>query len=381
MRNIEAEDTPFLPEIQYWQRNQTPLMPTIPTNAGKNKQGGPTMDIFTRGVPAVFLLTLFVSPAWPQTNVSLVGHVAIGGGFVTDVWEYVDTTTGNRYALVGTFGTVSIVDVTDAANPAIVTTIGVPGFDVKVWGQYMYGVTGGGGTNQGKIVDLTDPASPQIVGSFNSAHNIFISESGYLFAESPGLKVYDLNPDPLAPALVWDSGDGGGHDAAVIGNMVYDFHGDATNIYEASFGSPFSLSLLGTIDDPAIAYHHSGWTSEDGRYLFICDELADHPTPDITVWDISDPLYPVNVDDYADPNATVHNLYVIGRFAYVSYYTSGFRVFDVTNPIMSFDGPGVRRRVRRLPVLLPGQHLCQRSDRPLCPRVRFNDSRYRRARR
>ena len=38
------------------------------------------------------------------------------------------------------------------------------------------------------------------------------------------------------------------------------------------------------------------------------------------------------MSDYADPDATAHNLYVIGDYAYSSYYTAGFKVFDITDP-------------------------------------------------
>jgi hypothetical protein len=81
-----------------------------------------------------------------------------------------------------------------------------------------------------------------------------------------------------------------------------------------------------------VRFHHSGWTTEDGRYLFICDEDAEHPAPDITVWDISDVGNPELVGEYADAGATVHNLYVIGDYAFTSYYTAGFRILDISDP-------------------------------------------------
>jgi len=50
------------------------------------------------------------------------------------------------------------------------------------------------------------------------------------------------------------------------------------------------------------------------------------------LWNIQDPSNPERVGSYTDPNATVHNLYVIGDYAYVSYYTAGIRIFDVSDP-------------------------------------------------
>ncbi len=274
------------------------------------------------------------NPLTAQT-LTLLGQVNAPGTFKTDVWGYVDPTNGKEYAIMGDHsgtGSVSIIDVSIPDNPVVVfTEATVPGFDVKVWQHYIYSVNGGG-TGLGGIMDISNPTQPTVVGHFPNSHNIFISENGFLFAEFPGLKIYDLNPNPLSPQLIWSDGvNGGGHDASVIGNRLYDFHGTpGTFIYDIStINTPV---LLGAIQDPNISYHHSGWVTEDQQFLFICDELANDPQPDITAWDISDPGNPVRVGEYGDPNATVHNLYVIGNFAYVSYYTAGLRIFDVSTP-------------------------------------------------
>ncbi|RMG67772.1 MAG: choice-of-anchor B family protein, partial [Calditrichaeota bacterium] len=281
---------------------------------------------------AIFLAVL---PRMARSGgIQRLGQLQLAGTFITDVWGYFDPQTQKEYALVGDNNAgVFIVDVTDPTNPVQVAQVStVPGFDVKSWSHYAYSVTGNG-FGSGKIVDLTDPTNPVVAGSFPSSHNIFISDDGYLFAEFPGLKVYDLNPDPTTPTLVWTASTSDGHDAAVVGTTLYDFHGySGTNIYSLNLGDPFTATLLGSINDPAIQYHHSGWPTPDGQYLLICDELANHPTPDITVWDISDPGNPVKVGEFADPDATVHNLFVIGTRAFASYYSAGFRVLDVSDP-------------------------------------------------
>jgi choice-of-anchor B domain-containing protein len=274
----------------------------------------------------------------PATGaISLLGQIDVPGPETTDVWGYLDPNTGKEYALVG-YGIFTnppnaglfIVDVTNPSNPVAVANVNtVPGFDVKTWQHYAYTVNGVSGI--GGIVDISDPAKPRVVGSFPSAHNIFIDEKGFMYLEIPGLQIFDLKPDPTKPTLVWSDGTFGGHDAAVIGNRLYDFHGNAgTNIYDVS--NPASPQLLGSIVDPTIRYHHSGWPTEDGKFLFICDELATHPSADVTVWDISAVGNPERVGEFADPDATVHNLYVAGNFAYLSYYTAGFRVLDISDP-------------------------------------------------
>ncbi len=269
----------------------------------------------------------------PETNgaINILGRLDIPNLGVTDIWGYYDAVNEREYAILGgAIGGISIVDVTDPARPQLMSQVSsVPGFDVKVYDHYAYSVNGGS-NGLGGIVDIEDPANPVIVGDFPSSHNIFITETGYIVSEFFGLRVFDLNPDPTDPQLIFEGGTEG-HDASVIGNTLFDFHGRAgTFIYD--FSDPANPGLISSILDPAISYHHSGWTSSDGDFLFICDELANHPSPDIIVYDISDLSNPQRVGEFADPDATIHNLFVLGDYAVTSYYNQGFQVFDVSNP-------------------------------------------------
>jgi len=275
-------------------------------------------------------------------GIQLLGKVEFSDPFpVTDVWGYVDNSTGKEYALVG-FGNfkqditsgIYIVDVSDAKSPVTVATVNtVPGFDVKVWQNYAYTVNGVG-AGLGGIIDISDPANPEVVGSFLSGHNIFIDDRGYMYLETGNsqLRIFNLNSDPMNPALVWSGGPNDGHDATVIGNRLYDFAGSrGTNIYDIT--NPASPRLLGPgITATFISLHHSGWPSEDGNFLFICHETRDNDDPDLTVWDISDLDNPKFITEYNDLGTTIHNLYIIGNYAYTSYYNSGFRIFDISDP-------------------------------------------------
>ncbi|GAB5400400.1 MAG: hypothetical protein Aureis2KO_19850 [Aureisphaera sp.] len=270
---------------------------------------------------------LLLAPFFCFAQIELKG-VLTSGNSGTDVWEYIDDSTGNVYAVVGGNG-MSVVDVTDPTNPTQIAHLtSVPGFDVKVWQNYAYCGTSGGGT--GNVVDLTDPANPAIVGTFPSPHNIHIDERGYMYNSSPGVRIYDLNPDPTNPTFLTQVGSEG-HDVTVRGNVMIDCHGFAgTFIYDVT--DPASPTLITAINDADITYHHQGDISTDGNYVYICDELGNHPQADISVWDISDIGNPTRVSDVADPSATPHNLYVIDDFAYTSYYTAGFKVFDISDP-------------------------------------------------
>ncbi|MDC8006331.1 choice-of-anchor B family protein [Aureisphaera galaxeae] len=270
---------------------------------------------------------LLLTPLFCFGQIELKG-VLTSGNSGTDVWEYIDDATGNVYAIVGGNG-MSVVDVTDPTNPTQIAHLtSVPGFDVKVWQNYAYCGTSGGGT--AAVVDLTDPANPVQVGGFPSPHNIHIDERGYMYNSSPGVRIYDLNPDPTNPTFLTQVGSEG-HDVTVRGNIMIDCHGFAgTFIYDVT--DPASPTLITAIDDSTITYHHQGDISTDGNYVYICDELGNHPQADISVWDISTPTNPVRVSDVADATATPHNLYVIDDFAYTSYYSAGFKVFDISDP-------------------------------------------------
>jgi len=280
-------------------------------------------------------------PSLPQIN--LLSQTVIPGNLGTDVWGYTDEVTGREYAIMGDFsnlrdGNITIVEVTDPRNPVLVNTFDeIVGFDIKTFQNYAY-VTNSDFPSalddSSRIVDLTNPADPQIVGSFQATHNTFV-DGNHLYISfefAPGLRIFDLSTDATDPQLVWeDTNVLGGHDVAVIRGRLYDFHGaDATYIYDVQ--DPANPTLLGAVRNQD-TFHHSGWVTEDDRYLFICDETAADPLPDVTIWDIQDLSNPQLVGTIADDNARVHNLYIIGSRAYVSYYGAGFKIFDVSNPV------------------------------------------------
>ncbi len=277
----------------------------------------------------------------------------ITGTSTTDVWGF--ERAGKEYAIVGDISqnrNFSIVDVTDADNPVLLSTTSYPAFDMKVWQNFLYVVDGlhdGLGEMRGKIYNIEDPAAPVAVGNFPSAHNIFIDEKGYLYLSGKhetinneikefGISIYDLNATPAQPQPVWSSELPESHDMAVIGDRMFDFHGEAgTFIYDVTDrSSPVVLSNLST----GKGYDHSGWTTEDGNYLFITNELAASSEfdfenlggPDIAIWNISDVSNPVQVGEIHDESSRVHNLYIKGDLAYISYYSAGLKIFNVANP-------------------------------------------------
>lgn len=320
-----------------------PVCPSV-SNASINMKGLPMRIILSLVMSAVLALSGCDGDGDKTRleEIEMVSTLSIPGNLTMDVWGYVDD-DGREYAIVGDFsdlvsGSLSIVDVTEPKNPVLVANTDLAiGFDMKTWNQYLYVANGSFSStpndSTNKVFDLSDPTNPVLVGTFPGAHNIFVDERGYLCAEGGpgGLKVYDLNPDPANPTLIWDDPlTSSGHDAAVIRGRLYDFHGFAgTFIYD--FADPASPVLIGSFSPPGF-FHHSGWVTEDDGFLYLCDEGAVFPLPNITVWDIRDLDNPTQVAEITHPTERSHNLYIVGRYAYVSYYGAGFRVFDVADP-------------------------------------------------
>lgn len=251
---------------------------------------------------------------------------------ITDVWGYVDQATGLEYAIIGSWTAgIYIIDVTDPTAPFLRKFISGFGFDVKVYQHYVYTCSGFASGTTSRVTDIADIDNPIGAAPFAGAHNFSISDDGYLYAELLGLKCYDIHTNPMVPALKWSDSNADAHDSYPVGDRLYDFRGAfATYIWDIS--NRLSPQLITTIDDPIVSYHHSGSPDKNGNYLYICNESALHPMPDVTIWDITDPDSAMHVGSIADSTATMHNLYIVGDLAFASHYSAGFRVYDVTVP-------------------------------------------------
>jgi hypothetical protein len=79
-------------------------------------------------------------------------------------------------------------------------------------------------------------------------------------------------------------------------------------------------------------YAHSGWMTEDKRYFFATEEFN---VRDMTVWDLQDrSSWDLVIPTWGlSNNSIIHNLYILGDYAHISYYTSGYLVLDISDPL------------------------------------------------
>jgi hypothetical protein len=156
-----------------------------------------------------------------------------------------------------------------------------------------------------------------------------MSTRGTMYTEYLGLSIYDLVNDPTQPDSLYHVSSFG-HDSTWRNNRLYDFNWNTLNIWNVS--NPSQPVFVGGDDDPNVLSYHSGDESKNHNYLYMCDELAVTPTPDIVIYDVSNPASPTRIGSINDPTSRVHQVYVVGDLMFVGYYTAGFKVFDITNP-------------------------------------------------
>ena len=287
----------------------------------------------------VFLISVI---GFTQTNVDLISNLnQYPGDGYNDIWGYVDG-SGIEYALLGVRSGTSIVNLSDPQNPVEVEFI--PGIfsvwrDIKVHGNYAYVVTEGTGIGQGlQIIDLSQlPNSATLVNTietwFTRAHNIFIDD-GYAYVigtnSGGGMHILDLS-NPVNPVRIsYYTGSQYIHDVYVWNDTVVACAEDTYDLVDVSDKSnPQLISSSPAL--PGI-YAHSGWMTEDKRYFFGTEEFNNI---DITVWDLVDrTTWNLVVPQWQMPtNSTVHNLFINGNYAHISYYTDGYVVLDISDPL------------------------------------------------
>ena len=329
---------------------------------------------------------------FPCQNVSLHAHLPLdqlrpSSMRGNDVWGFVDLNTGREYAFMGLQNGVAVVDVTNPTTPeqvAFASGASTTWRDIKVyqrydtaakrWRAYAY-ATADNVQDFLMVLDLS--ALPNGIervsfsSDFRAAHNAYLVNADYTFGlaerdEVPRLgisggnggsprgshRLYALT-DPRAPSFASASTAGYSHDMAsfaVTGSrkdsqcvnavttsaceVIADFTEDTLDIWDVT--NPSSPQLLVQHPYANSAYTHSGWFSEDGRYVYLHDELDEQErglSTTVRVFDLANLRAPVLAGQWTGPTRAIdHNGYFKGNRYYMSNYSEGLTVLDTTNP-------------------------------------------------
>jgi hypothetical protein len=170
------------------------------------------------------------------------------------------------YAYVACSAGLQVIDISNP-SPHTVATVSVPDFPcyyVVISGSYAY-VTGWNQNTGFRVIDITNPISPAIVGglTFSSGRWLGVAVAGSFayVAGSSGLQVIDVSSPP-APAIVGTLNLGGSADVAVSGSYAYVTNSSGIQVIDIR--SPVSPSIVATMDLPGEA---NALTASDS-YLF-----------------------------------------------------------------------------------------------------------------
>ncbi len=281
---------------------------------------------------------LLASPVAAQPvvlNTQLTDTVAISAPqWSSGNWGY--RTATNRYLLqtLGAGG-IAIVDTTDTSNATVLALLsGFSVKEVKVYGTHAYATTDSGPT---RVIDLSVPSAPILVNSIpQGAHTLQVDvANGRLYlnrAAQNELRILDVAADPVNPPLIAAYGLPDIHDCAPEGDTVYAWGGGDDSCHILDVSALPAVSEIGLVD-VAGGYLHSGdlYVRPNGQKILLsCNEtVGGH----LRIWDVSIPSMPVFLTEWStDPALSIHNVYVKGAYAYVSYYADGLRILDLTNP-------------------------------------------------
>jgi len=321
-------------------------------------------------------------------GIDLISQVALADFSGTpsganDVWGFVDLNSEREYALVGLRNGMAVFDI---ANPAAPVEIGtIPGTetgwrDIKVlqffdadaqrWQAYAY-VSADGANDRLTVVDLSGlPNRIELVGRLTPdlrAHNLAMSgvdfslnitlpdRDAVLFQagsnlNSGGFRAFSLD-NPRAPALISQGQFGYMHDGTPmvlhdpaqiaacpnrtqVCEVLADFNESTLDLWDIT--DPAAPARLSSVSYPNARYVHSGSWSEDGRYVYVHDELAERDlgiNTTVHIFDVGNLLQPVLAGTWTGTDRAIdHNGYPRGNRYYISHYTRGLTVLDITTP-------------------------------------------------
>ena len=324
-------------------------------------------------------------------NMDLLSHVPLSSfstnpSAANDVWGFYDINDGKEYAILGLRNGVGVVEVTNPEAPRMVGSVSSQSTswrDIKVyqhfnratarWDSYAY-VTADSASVGTMIIDLRALPDDISVGASDksdiSAHNVYLSNVDYsmgvaLNGVEPFLHIAGSNrnggafntyrlDNPLEPDSVYSNGSSSranySHDvssmvvtddrkdtqcvaAGPYCEIFFDFNEDNFQIWDKTQNS--APSRLSTTSYPKVSYVHSGWYTEDKQVVLVHDELDEMDyglNTTVRLFELSDFRSPALLSTWTGPTGAIdHNGFVRGNRYYMSNYTRGMTVLDISD--------------------------------------------------
>ncbi len=258
----------------------------------------------------------------------------------SDCWGY-KSPDGTNYAIMGVDDGLVFVNADSLVPVDTLFGSGCLWQDMATWQHYLYSVSECGTglwvidlqylPDSAHLIDVV-PTSP--FGTFSS-HNLAIdSLKGYLYLEGVGQQdravfVHDLSV-PENPVYVNGFGFSDGiHDLYVMNDTAYLAEGYAPYFSIWDMRNKLVPTMIVRVPIPNAGYVHNIWPSADRKYAVTTEETTNKT---VKVWSIQD-LFNIRIlGEYLGVNNFAHNAHVLGDFVYMSHYSAGVTVFDMSIP-------------------------------------------------
>lgn len=291
-----------------------------------------------------FIFSSTVLFAQNSQNVTLLGQANTEDIRYSGSWAYL-APDGIEYALIGAKSALAAFCIDDPTNMPLLDTIPGPVTnwrEVMVIDEYAFVTTDVSDTAHSmQVIDLSFlPDSLHLVTSytetFTKGHIIqkdIFNNTPYVYISgtttTQGVHILDV-ADPENPVEIGLYQPGYYiHDCHVRGDLLFACAFNNAQVDIVDISDKTNPTLIGLITYEG-DNTHSCYTSEDGNYLFLADELDGLPA---RIFDISDLQNPIEVAQYsANLTSLVHNPYIRGDFAFISHNTEGLRVVDIADP-------------------------------------------------
>jgi len=316
-----------------WLRIADLSTPTSPTLVGACDIEGTAKEVaisgdyaFVAALSAGLRVVEISTPSEPTEVGSYEPPANVGGIAINEGFAYAADAQG----------AFSVMDISSLALPIPTGSCPLPDMpgEVVVQGDYAYVLGDPGEENDRswlRIVDVSDPSSPEIVGERDTlvgAERIAIGDQyAYVTSKQTGdVWVVDIS-SPSSPVEV-ASMDCGSSDIAIAGDLVYTVGSNWLSIWDASEpSSPYVQSIWSAHEDADLRE-----VAVSGDHAFVAGQ---YDGGQLWVIDVSDPDSPAEsgscdiVAAVTDLVASQHFVYGVTRHACFGSY---FWMVDVSNP-------------------------------------------------